>query len=104
MVFGGSLLSWSATCAANTVAVQLSPAAKSAFGLMVKVVGPPVTTVSATLRVPLVPQTIWNQLPATFTGSLKVTVRLTFEVWLIAPLVGDVESTAGAASVVNVKG
>ena len=39
-----------------------------------KVVGPPVTTVSATLRVPLVAQTIWNQLPVTLTGSLKVIV------------------------------
>ena len=42
---------------------------------MVNVVGPPVTTVSATVRVPLVAQTIWNQLPVTFTGSLKVMVR-----------------------------
>ena len=39
------------------------------------VVGPPVTTVSATLRVPLVAPTIWNQLPVTSTGSLNVMVR-----------------------------
>ena len=55
-----------------TVTVQISPFAKSAFGLIVKVVGPPVTTVSPTLRVPLVGQTIWNQLPVTLTASLKV--------------------------------
>ena len=45
---------------------------KSVFGLIVNVVGPPVTTVSATFRVPLVAPTIWNQLPVTFTGSLNV--------------------------------
>lgn len=61
MLSGGSLVSWSATCAANTVRVQVSPLAKSAVGSIVKAVGPPVTTVSATLRVPLVGQAIWNQ-------------------------------------------
>src|SRR5205085_12569323 len=78
MLSGGSFSSWSVTCAAKTVTVQLSPAAKSLFGLMVNVVGPPVTTVSATLRVPLVPQTTWNQLPVTLTGSLTVTVTFVF--------------------------
>src|SRR5678815_3990894 len=67
---GGSPLSWSVTCAAKTVTVHDSPAVKSVFGLIVKVVGPPVTTVSATFFVPLVVQTIWNQLPVTLTLSL----------------------------------
>ena len=70
---GGSLASWSATSAADTVTVQTSAGAKSVFGLIVNVVGPPVTAVSLTLRVPLAEQTIWNQLPVTFTGSVKVT-------------------------------
>ena len=51
---------------------------KSVFGLIVKVVGPPVTTVSATFRVPLFAQTIWNQLPVTLTGSLKVIETFVF--------------------------
>jgi hypothetical protein len=53
---------------------------KSVFGLIVNVVGPPVTTVSTTFRVPLVVQTIWNQLPVTLTGSLKVTSMFVFVV------------------------
>src|SRR5262245_3617361 len=76
MLSGGSFVSWSVTCAAKIVTVQVSPLVKSTFGLMVKVVGPPVTTVAAGKRVPLVLQTIWNQLPVTFTGSLKVTLTL----------------------------
>ena len=71
--------------------VQVSPAAKSAFGLIVKVVGPPET--AAVVRVPLVAQTIWNQLPATFTGSLKVTVMLVFDATPVAPLAGVVAVT-----------
>src|SRR6185295_17984974 len=76
---------------------------KSVFGLIVNVVGPPVTTVSATLRVPLVEPTSWNQLPVTFTGSLNVSV--TFELFAIcvAPLVGVVALTVGAASVLKLK-
>src|SRR5205809_629211 len=38
IVSGGSLASWSATCAANTVVVQSSPLAKSTLGLIVNVV------------------------------------------------------------------
>src|SRR3954466_2647752 len=100
MVFGGSSASWSATWAAKIVAVQLSPATKSVFGLMVKVVGPPVTTVSATLRVPLVAQTIWNQFPVTFTGSLKVIVR-SAPARVAPPLTGTVAVTEGAVSAVK---
>ena len=53
-------------------------AAKSTFGLIVKVVGPPVTTVSATLRVPLVGTNDLEPVAVTFTGSLKVTVMFVF--------------------------
>src|SRR5690242_7934107 len=98
MLSGGSFVSWSVTCAATMVTVQVSPAAKSTFGLMVKVVGPPVTTVAAGLRVPLVGQTIENQLPVTFTGSLNVTEISVLVAWLVAPLVGVVLVTVGAAS------
>ena len=73
---GGSFASWSVTCAAKTVAVHTSAEAKSTFGLSENVVGPPVTTVLAGVRVPLVGHAIWNQVPVTFTGSLKVIVRL----------------------------
>ena len=58
IVSGGSPASWSVTCAANTVTVHVSGAAKSAFGLIVNVVGPPATRVSLTLRVPLPLHTI----------------------------------------------
>src|SRR5215218_5570861 len=98
MLSGGSPLSWSETCAANTVTVHVSFCVKSAFGLIVKVVGPPVTTVSATLRVPVVVQTIWNQLPVTLTASLKVTVISVLFAWLVAPFVGVVAVTLGGAS------
>src|SRR5437762_1286262 len=102
MVSGGSPASWSATWAANTVAVQESLATKSVFGLMVKVVGPPVTTVSETFRVPELAQAIWNQFPVTFTGSLNVTVRFALVATCVAPFTGVVPLTDGAASVANV--
>ena len=53
--------------------MQDSPAAKSASGFNVKVVGPPVT---AAVWAPLVPHAIVNQLPATLTGSVKATDTL----------------------------
>ncbi len=80
------------------VVVQLSFNAKSALGLMVKMVGPPLTAVSATLRVPLLVQTIWNQLPLTVTGSLKVTWIFVAIATPVAPLAGTVLLTVGAAS------
>ena len=65
MLSGGSLASASVTCAAKIVTVQVSAEAKSTFGLIVNVVGPPVTTVlaGAGVRVPLVEHEIWNQSP-----------------------------------------
>ena len=90
----------SATCAATIVVEQISFGAKSVLGLMVQVVGPPVTTVLAkvTFRGPLVGQLTWNQSPVTATGSLKVMVRLLFVVTPVAPLVGMVLVTVGAVS------
>src|ERR1041385_325857 len=103
MLSGGSALSWSEICAANTVTEHVSLKAKSTFGLIVNVVGPPVTTVSATLRVPLVGHTIWNQLPVTLTGSVNVIDRFEFSATLVAPLVGVVAVTDGAWSIVKLK-
>src|SRR6476469_226974 len=103
MLSGGSFAAWSVTCAAKTVTVTNSPLAKSTFGLIVNVVGPPVTTVSATLRVPLVAPTIWNQLPVTLTGSLNVMLMLVLFACWVAPLVGVVAVTLGAASIVKLK-
>src|SRR4026208_2005953 len=103
MLSGGSALSWSDTCAAKTVTEHVSLKVKSTFGLIVKVVGPPVTTVSATLRVPLVDPTIWNQLSVTLTGSLNVRVVFVLFALGVAPLVGVVALTVGAASVLKLK-
>src|SRR5260221_11076916 len=91
---GGSPVSWSEICAANTVTTQTSPLGRSAFGLIVKVVGPPVTTVSTGFRV-LLGQTIWNQFPATFTGSLKVMAILVLLAGCSAPSAGGVFGTKG---------
>ncbi len=90
-------MSVSVTCAAKIERVQLSPNAKSTLGSTVKVVGPPVTSVSATLRVPLVAQTIWNQSPATVTASVNVIVRFALSA-AVPPSAGTVAATAGAAS------
>src|ERR1051326_4561123 len=103
MLSGGSELSWSEICAANTVTLHVSLKAKSTFGLIVKVVGPPVTTVSMTLRVPLVGQTIWNQLPVTFTGSLNVIERFELSATFVAPFGGVVAVAEGAWSIVKLK-
>src|SRR6185369_17145278 len=103
MLSGGSLASWSVTCAAKIVTLTVSPLVKSVFGLIVNVVGPPVTTVSATLRVPLDEPTIWNQLPVTLTGSLNVSVMFVLFAICVAPLVGVVALTVGAASVLKLK-
>ena len=62
------------------------------------VVGPPVTTVSATFLVPDDAQATWNQFPVTLTASLKVTVRSEARTTPVAPFVGVVELTDGAVS------
>ncbi len=58
---------------------------------------------SATFRVPLVVHTIWNQFPATSTGSENVTVRFAAVVTPAAPPVGTVALTDGPWSVVKAK-
>src|SRR5215207_11239978 len=98
MLSGGSPASWSVTCAATTVTVQRSPPAKSTPGLSVKVVGPPVTTA---VCAPLVAQETVNQLPATFTGSLKVMLMSALVVAPVAPFAGVVDETAGGVSTVQ---
>src|SRR5688572_5727622 len=72
---------------------------------MVKMVGPLPTALFVGSRVPLMPQTTWNQAPVTVTASLKVTVRFAWLPTPVAPLAGAVLSTVGAASrdVENVK-
>src|SRR5215204_2623741 len=107
MLSGGSPASWSATCAAKTVIVQVTPSGRSVVGSMVKVVGPPVTAASAglTVRTVVAPalHTNWNQLPVTLTGSLKVTVTFVPGATPVALLVGVVEETDGGTSMVNEK-
>ncbi len=53
---------------------------------------------SATFLVPLVGQTIWNQLPVTSTGSEKENERFAFVATAPAPDAGIVAITAGARS------
>ena len=48
----------------------------------------------------LVVQTIWNQLPVTLTGSLKVMLMSVLVACCVAPFVGVVALTVGAASTV----
>src|SRR5438093_12227623 len=95
MLSGGSVASWSVTFAAKIVTVHVSEPAKSASGLSVKVVGPPLTVA---VWPSLEPQEIENQLPVTFTGSLNVIVMLLVKDTSPAPLAGFVLETVGAAS------
>src|SRR5687767_10261578 len=103
MLSGGSLVSVSVTWAANTVTTQFSLGVKSVLGLMVNVSGPPLTIVSATLRVPEVLQTIWNQLPVTLTFSEKVILMSVVLALSPVPSTGVVLATVGGASKPNVK-
>src|SRR5215207_9028486 len=66
MLSGGSFPSTSVTWAAKTVTVQTSPSTKSASGLSVNVVGPPLTTA---VCVPLSVQVMSDHEPVTLTGS-----------------------------------
>src|ERR687884_2332244 len=95
MLSGGSIMSWSVTFAAKTVTVQVSEPTKSLSGSSVNVVGPPLT---AAVWPSLELHEIENQLPVTFTGSLKVIVTLLDRATSPAPLDGLVLETVGAAS------
>src|SRR5256885_1734656 len=85
MLSGGSVASWSVTFAAKTVTVHVSEPTKSASGSSVNVVGPPL---AAAVWPPLEEQEIENQLPVTFTGSLKVIVTLLSSATLAPPFAG----------------
>src|SRR5436190_19407825 len=100
MLSGGSNASVSVICAASAVTVQVSPAVKSTVGSIVHVVGPPLCANASALEVA---QEIVNDAAVALTGSLNVTVTLVLEVWLVAPFVGVVAVTVGAASTVNEK-
>ena len=65
---------------------------------MVKLVGPPVTTVAAGRMGANAPQAIWNQFPATFTGSLKVMEMFWVNGTLVAAPAGRMLETEGAGS------
>src|SRR6188508_3117619 len=95
MLSGGSLESWSVTCAAMTVTVQVSSWLKSESGFKVKVVGPPETVAECA---PLAPQLIVNQVPVTLTGSENVSVMSLPTGTPVAESAGDVTEICGAAS------
>ena len=93
MLSGGSVASWSVTFAAKTVTVQVSEPTNTASGSSVKVVGPPLTVaVWPSLEL----HEIENQLPVTFTGSLKVIVMLLLRATSPALFAGFVLETVGA--------
>src|SRR5436190_477847 len=98
MLSGGSLLSLSLTCAANTVTVQVSPLVKSVVGSSENELGPPPR---ANGCAPETVQEIVNAEPFALTGSSKLTVMFVFDARLTAPFAGVVEVTLGAASIVN---
>src|SRR6187455_2946064 len=98
MVSGGSFASVSLTFAAKTVTVQLSPFAKFESGLSVKDCGPPET---AAVCAPEVAHEIVNQLPVTFTSSLKVSETFASTATSVAPFAGVVACTDGGWSTVE---
>src|ERR671928_1283113 len=95
MLSGGSVASWSVTFAAKTVTVHVSEPTKSLPGSSAKVVGPPLTVA---VWPPLELHEIENQLPVTFTASLKVIVMLLFSATSPAAFAGFVLETVGAWS------
>src|ERR671920_2407525 len=101
MLSGGSPASWSATCGAKTVVVQMTPSGRSVVGLMVKTVFPPlgvmVASAGLTVRTMVAPpaHVSWNQLPVTLTGSLKVMAMSVEGETPVALLSGEVVDTDG---------
>src|SRR6266550_6846663 len=87
--------SWSVTCAATTVTVQVSLPTKSVTGSSEKVVDAGVATAGCG---PLVEQEIVNQVPVTITGSLNVTEMFAPTATPLAPADGVVRLTAGGWS------
>src|SRR5919109_2590909 len=101
MLSGGSLVSWSVTFPANMVAVHVSLGAKSLSGFSVKVLAPPLVVAVCE---PLTKQEIENQLPATLTGSLNVTLTFASSATSLAPLAGERLATEGAVSAAQLRG
>ena len=75
--------------------MQVSLEAKFTAGSSVNVVGPPLVTA---VWAPELAQEIVNQVPATFTGSLKAIETFASTGTSTAPFVGVVDCTAGAWS------
>ena len=96
MLLGGSIISRSVTCEANTVAKQVSPSAKSASGLSVKVRSSVVVRTKVWL--PLVEQESVNAASGALTGSLNVTLISLVKGTIVAESAGLVLVTVGAAS------
>src|SRR6185436_14641903 len=101
MLSGGSFESASVTCAANTVTVQSSPLAKSVSGFTVKVVFGLAETTD--VCAPLVAQEIVTGVAPRFTDSLNVIETFELLAICVAPLVGVVALTVGAASIEKLK-
>ena len=77
------------------VTVQASPAAKSASGSSVNVVGPPLAVAACG---PLVVQAMVNHDPVTSTASLNVTVTFASRATSVASFAGVVLATVGGLS------
>src|SRR6185436_6936548 len=97
MLSGGSPASWSVTCAASTVTVQVSPPVKSTVGSSVNVVGPPLRLNACD---PLVVHEIVKDEADALTDSSNVTVMFVAGN-VVEALVGVVAVTDGGLSVVN---
>ncbi len=95
MLSGGSAASVSETWAATTVTVQVSLVAKSTPGFNVREEPLPLTTA---VWAPLLPQEIVNQVPVTFTDSLKLIVMSSSVATPVALFAGVVLETLGATS------
>src|SRR5215212_4234692 len=102
MVSGGSPASTSVTFAATTVTVQSSPAGRFADGVNVKLEAGETDRLKGRAPEP-VGHSIVNELSVALTGSLKLTVMVAAGTAAVAPLMGVVLGTLGAASVGKVK-
>src|SRR6186997_603593 len=101
MLFGGSFASESETWLAKTVTWHSSPLTRSVFGLRVTVFTPVVPPTKAKpMDEPAAGHLMSKLLAVTSTFSLKLMVMLVVLLMSIAPLVGVVVVTDGAASVV----
>src|SRR5688572_12200359 len=101
MLSGGSTRSASVTWAARTVTVQVSACVKSVSGLSVNdALG---LALVVNVCEPEVAQEIVKLAPLALTDSLKLIVTFVAAPMSVAPFVGVVELTDGAASIVNEK-